>query len=61
MLDNTCEGLVPIDDMPGYFVFDEKNLSLRSGDMSYRVGDSVTVRLEESDLVKCKLRFSIIL
>ena len=61
MLENTCEGLVPIDDMPGYFVYDEKNLSLRCSDAVYRVGDRVRVRLEESDLVKCKLRFSIIL
>lgn len=61
MLENTCEGLVPIDDMPGYFVYHEKNLSMRSGDTCYRVGDAVRVRLEESDLIKCKLRFSIIL
>ena len=60
-LDNTCEGLVPIDDMPGYFVYDEKNMLLRSGNKSYRVGDAVKVRLEESDLVRCKLRFSLIL
>lgn len=61
MLENTCEGLVPIEDMPGYFVYDEKNLSMRSGNTCYRVGDALRVRLEESDLVKCKLRFSIIL
>ena len=61
MLENTCEGLVPIDDMPGYSVYDEKNLSIRCGDKIYRVGDTVKVRLEESDIVKCKLRFSIVL
>ena len=61
MLENTCEGLIPIDDMPGYFVYDEKNMLLRSGSKSYRVGDAVKVRLEESDLIRCKLRFSLLL
>ncbi len=61
MLENTCEGLIPIDDMPGYFLFDEKNMTIGSGNTRYRVGDTVKVRLEESDLAKCKLRFSLIL
>lgn len=61
MLENTCEGLIPIGDMPGYFIYDEKNLSLRSGDSSYRVGDTVKVVLEESDVAICKLRFSLLL
>ncbi|MBR2930166.1 MAG: VacB/RNase II family 3'-5' exoribonuclease [Clostridia bacterium] len=58
---NTCEGLVHIDSMPGYFTFDERNMCVRSGSLSYRVGDSVRVRLEEADIARCKLSFSIIL
>ncbi|MBR7116513.1 MAG: VacB/RNase II family 3'-5' exoribonuclease [Clostridia bacterium] len=61
MLDNTCEGLVPLEDMPGYFIYDEKNISLRCGSDSYRVGDSVKVRLEDADIARCKLRFTIML
>ena len=61
MLENTCEGLVPIDDMPGFFSFDERGMALRSSTMSYRVGDAVRARLEEVDLARCKLKFSIIL
>ena len=60
MLPDTCEGLVPIDDMPGSFFFDERNMSLRSSSTFYRVGDTVRVRLEEVDLIRCKLKFSII-
>lgn len=60
MLQNTCEGLVPIEEMRGYFVYDEKNMCVRSGDVSYRVGDRIKVRLEEVDMARCKLRFAIL-
>ena len=42
------------------FVFDEKNLTLRSRDFVYRLGDSVRVRLEEADIIRGKLRYSIV-
>lgn len=59
-LENTCEGLVPISELPGMFIFDEKNLTLRSRDCIYRLGDSVRVRLEEADIIRGKLRFSVV-
>lgn len=59
-LDNTCEGLIPISELPGIFMFDEKNLSLRSRAVTYRLGDIVRVRLEEADIIRGKLRFSIV-
>ena len=59
-LDNTCEGLVPISELPGMFVFDEKNLTLSYRGKFYRVGDSVRVRLEEADILRGKLRFSVV-
>ena len=59
-LENTCEGLVPISELPGMFIFDEKNLTLRSRDCVYRLGDSVRVRLEEADIIRGKLRFSVV-
>ena len=58
-LDNTCEGLVPIDTLPGFFTFDEKNVTLRSRSFTYKLGDTVRVRLEEADIIRGKLRFSV--
>lgn len=59
-LDNTCEGLVPISELSGMFIFDERNLTLRSRDVMYRVGDTVRVQLEEADIIRGKLRFSVV-
>ena len=59
-LGNTCEGLVPISELFGMYTFDEKNLTLRSRDRIFRIGDAVRVRLEEADIVRGKLRFSVV-
>ena len=59
-LDNTCEGLVPISELSGVFTFDEKTLTLRSRDRAYRIADRVRVRLEEADMIRGKLRFSVV-
>lgn len=60
-LENTCEGLVPISEMPGLFIYNENDLSLRHGSLVYRIGDTVRVKLEEADIIRGKLRFSIVL
>jgi ribonuclease R len=60
MPENTCEGLVPISELGASFIFDEKNLSIRSRDVIYRLGDKVRVRLEEADIIRGKLRYSIV-
>ena len=60
-LENTCEGLIPISDMPGFFTFDEKNMTVRGSGLVYHFGDSVRVRLEEADTKTGKLRFSLVL
>ena len=59
-LSNTCEGLVPISELDGMYIFDEKNMSLYSRYKTYRLGDSVRVRLEEADIIRGKLRFSVV-
>ena len=59
-LQNTCEGLVPIEELLGSFVYDEGNMSIRSRDVTYKIGDRVTVRLEEADISRGKLRFSVV-
>lgn len=58
-LENTCEGLIPISELDGMFVFDEKTLTIRSADTCYHIADSLTVMLEEVDIIRGKLRFSI--
>ena len=60
-LDNTCEGLIPMSEMPGFFTFDEASLTVRDGSLAFSIGDSVRVKLEEADIVRGKLRFSLIL
>jgi ribonuclease R len=59
-LENTCEGLVPISEMPGLFTFDETNLTMRSRTKIYRISDSVKIRVEEASITRGKLRFSIV-
>ena len=59
-LENTCEGLVPISEMPGMFVYDEKNVTLRSRNKIYRLADRVKILVEEADIVRGKLRFSLV-
>ena len=60
MLDNTCEGLIPISEMPGMFIFDEGNVTLRSRDKVYHLADEIKIRVEECDIISGKLRFSIV-
>lgn len=59
-LDNTCEGLVPISELDGVYTFDERNLTLRSRNKTYRIAERVTVRLEEANVIRGKLRFSVV-
>ena len=59
-LDNTCEGLVPINELDGVYTFDERNLTLRSRHKTYRIAERVTVRLEEANVIRGKLRFSVV-
>ncbi|MGM9609549.1 MAG: RNB domain-containing ribonuclease, partial [Eubacteriales bacterium] len=58
-LENTCEGLIPLTDLPGAWHFDEGNLMLASATgETIRLGDRITVSVEEADIAKCKVRFA---
>lgn len=59
-LENTCEGLIPISTLDGDFVFEERSLKLRSHEREYSIGDAITVRVEEADVARGQLRFSLI-
>ncbi len=63
-LDNTSEGLVPFEYMPGndYFEYDsEKNILIgRETSQIFRIGDKVEVILERADVKQKRLDFRII-
>jgi len=58
-LGNTCEGLIPITKLDGYYIYNEETCSLRCGDKAYRLGDSVRVRVDEIDLIARKIEMSL--
>ncbi|MBR6708408.1 MAG: ribonuclease R, partial [Clostridia bacterium] len=49
-LENTCEGLIPITTLDGYFVYDEKNHRLTCGSQVYCLGDAIRVRIVSADV-----------
>lgn len=59
-LENTCEGLIPIASLPGLFIYDERSLSLSCGRRSYRLGDQITVRVEDVDAMQGKVTFALV-
>ena len=50
-LDNTCEGLIPINTMHGYFTYNERNMTLQSKTRVYRLGDKVRVKIASADII----------
>jgi ribonuclease R len=58
MADNTCEGLIPMSELPYGCVFDEKNMCVRSRSVRFRPGDRIRVKVEDVDLSRGKIRFS---
>ena len=59
-LANTCEGLIPIEDLPQGAIFDAPTYTLRTSTRLYRTADAVTVRVEEADIIRGKVRFSLV-
>lgn len=58
-LENTCEGLVPINTLDGFFEFDERAMALYYGKVSYKLGDRVRVRVEKCDIVTRRVDFAV--
>ena len=50
---------MPIADLPGNPVFDEKNLSLRSSEAVCHIGDRIRICVEEADIPTRRVRFSL--
>ncbi len=59
-LENTCEGLIPIDSLEGYYDYDEKNFRLSRGKRSYRLGQAVRVRIEAADIAAGKIEMRLV-
>lgn len=59
-LENTCEGLIPISEMEGSFVYDEKNITMRNNKTALHIGDEIMIRVEEADMIRGKLRFAMV-
>lgn len=62
MLDNTVEGLVRMENMPGWYDFDEQDLVLRnkSSGKSFSIGDTVNVILASTDVPSGHIDFTLI-
>ena len=63
IIENKCEGIVRIKDVPGdYFFFDDRNHAL-VGERTkkiYQLGDTVTVTVAKADLIKRHLDFTMV-
>ena len=59
-LDNTCEGLVPVASMKNRYYFDAESLTLSAGNIVYRLGDRVKVKVENVDIATRRVDFSIL-
>lgn len=53
-LDNTCEGLVPVSSLEGYYEFDERNYTLSNGFEKFSLGMEVEVVIEDVDIITRK-------
>ena len=59
-LDNTCEGLVPVTSLNGYFDYSEEKHTLSRGTVSYTLGDKVQILVEAVDIQSGKTEFRLI-
>lgn len=60
MLDNTCEGLVPLMQMKNKYWFDAESMTLSNGTHAYHLGDKVRIKVERVDISTQKVDFSLI-
>ncbi len=59
-LENTCEGLIPIEELGEGFRFDERNLTLSNGTRVFRVGDLVRITVKGADISARRVRFAFV-
>ena len=59
-LENTCEGLIPTSELGGYYIYDDVYKTLSNGSVTHRIGDRLTVRVENADIASRTVNFSIV-
>lgn len=59
-LEDTCEGLVALEDLPGDLHFDEATLTLSGRQVQYRIGQAVRVRVLSADIAARRVRFALL-
>ena len=63
IIENKCEGMVRIKDLPGdYFFYDDRRHCLvgERTNIIYQLGDLIQIKVEKADLIKRHLDFSIV-
>ena len=59
--ENKCEGMVSMRDLGNdYYEFDEKNYALKNKRASYRLGQSVKIRVDGVNMMNRKAEFSLV-
>lgn len=58
-LENSCEGLIPINTLDGYFTFNERSMTLTSNRKVYKLGDRLRVRIDDTDIVTRRIYMTI--
>lgn len=59
-LPNTCEGMIPLEDLGEAVYFDEDRLSVEANGRVYTVGTPVRISVEEADVSRRRVRFSLV-
>ena len=60
-LDNTIEGLIPLEDLPrDNYTFYEEKLLLCGGRHSFKLGDKVKVKVADCDLGRMRVLFKLL-
>lgn len=59
-LPNTCEGLVPVSSLSGYFNYDERQMTLSCGFTVYSLGKKVSVQIESADVISRRVEMRIV-
>ena len=57
-LPDTCEGLIPAEDLGADAFYEEDSLSLVAEGRIFRIGDPIRIRIEEADIPTRRVRFS---
>ena len=60
-LPNTVEGLIPAEELPGFFTYDEGELCFRHRGYVIGVGDSVSVRVVSAEISRQRIEFALVI